>query len=125
MGRIVVSMLVAFYSENLSLNPDAVNLKLLECYSQGIRKSSVSCTKDIQTISLHQCDQMARFSFNIWLFTTIKNSPMTKIFPKLGSKVCQSLNEPLKFTQIYKKCQIGSISPNLVTLVSINITKIY
>ena len=42
---------------------------------------------------------MARFSFNIWLFTTIKNSPMTKIFPKLGSKVCQSLNEPLKVDQ--------------------------
>ena len=24
---------------------------------------------------------------------------MTKIFPKLGSKVCQSLNEPLKVDQ--------------------------
>ena len=66
MGRIVVSMLVAFYSENLNLNPDAVNLKLLECYSQGIRKSSVSCTKDIQTISLHQCDQMAILFLSIF-----------------------------------------------------------
>ena len=42
---------------------------------------------------------------------------MAKIFPKLGSKVCQLLNESLNDYQRYLKlCKIGEISPNLATL---------
>ena len=39
------------------------------------------------------------YIFNILLFTAKKICPIAKIFHKLGSKVCQSLNEPLKVYQ--------------------------
>ena len=39
------------------------------------------------------------YFFIFWQFTTMKVCPIAKIFPKLGSKVCQSLNEPLKVDQ--------------------------
>ena len=49
-----------------------------------------------------QVTRWLHYFFNIWIFPAIKICPIVKIFPKLGSKVCQSPNESLKFTKMYK-----------------------
>ena len=49
-----------------------------------------------------QCDQMARYLFNIWPDTTMKIFPRHKIFSKLGSIFYQILNKPTKTAKVFK-----------------------
>ena len=66
----------------------------------------------------NQCDQMTRLVVQFLAITHNENIPLSiKYLPKVGSKWSQILNKssisgPKKFVF----CQIGEISPNLVTL---------
>ena len=40
-----------------------------------------------------QCDQMAKFYFNIWNLYKIESRPKTKV----GSKICKTLKKPKPF----------------------------
>ena len=55
------------------------------------------------------------YLLNIWPFTTLKNSSITKTFAKVGTNFCLILMN-LKIIKYYIFCQSGEISPNLVTL---------
>ena len=55
---------------------------------------------------------MARLFFNILPFTTMKMCPKTYRFAKIGSKCCQTLNNPLRVWQRL----FTYLSSNLVTL---------
>ena len=58
------------------------------------------------------------YFFHFWLFTPMKICPIAvHIFDKISSKFCQILNEHFQNGQsVLTLCQIGEISPNLVTL---------
>ena len=60
-----------------------------------------------------QCDQMVRLLFYIWPFSTMNICQVAKIFPKLGSKLCQFQFQK----RFFNIGQNGKISLNLVTLI--------
>ena len=64
----------------------------------------------------NQCDQMARLFFSIFGRLNSEILPYCIYFAKVDSKFSQLLKAPQTLPNVFKFCQSGKISPNLVTL---------